>query len=307
MMKDMAGTFLTNFFEKGDKRYLDRIKNEMKSWHLVMLTDQTRLEFYRSIIDGQVNDKHVLDIGSGTGILTWLAIQAGAKKIYAVEKDQFMCELSSHLLASEISAGKVVIINKDAKDLSKDDLPVAPAIVLHEIFAADGLREGVREVFNNLNERHLLENARILPASFRILVEPVTIKDPEVFITLKDFEGYPLSKLQPFVEYRETSLNYQISKTIGIIREGKARILYETCLNRPCPTDKIKLTWEEGKISCTHLRVWIELVDGPNVLTTDHLRSPSHWANLFYQLPERAFSSANFEILHGFLRLRSVD
>ena len=53
-----------------------------------MLQDEIRTSTYeRAIMANSVDfkDKVVLDVGTGTGILAYFAVKAGAKKVYAVE------------------------------------------------------------------------------------------------------------------------------------------------------------------------------------------------------------------------------
>lgn len=54
-----------------------------------MLADCIRTETYQSAIfknsEENFKDKVILDVGTGTGILAFFAIQAGAKMVYAVE------------------------------------------------------------------------------------------------------------------------------------------------------------------------------------------------------------------------------
>lgn len=54
---------------------------------LPMINDTGRNVFYKSLIQNNVRDKVVVDIGAGTGFLSVLAHKAGAKKVYAVEGD----------------------------------------------------------------------------------------------------------------------------------------------------------------------------------------------------------------------------
>lgn len=54
---------------------------------LPMINDTGRNIFYKSLIENNVKDKVVVDIGAGTGFLSVLAHKAGAKKVYAVEAD----------------------------------------------------------------------------------------------------------------------------------------------------------------------------------------------------------------------------
>jgi histone-arginine methyltransferase CARM1 len=54
-----------------------------------MLQDTVRTSTYRSsiLLNGpkSFKDKLVMDVGAGSGILSYFAVQAGAKKVYAVE------------------------------------------------------------------------------------------------------------------------------------------------------------------------------------------------------------------------------
>jgi predicted RNA methylase len=54
-----------------------------------MLRDKTRTTVYKNAIlrnKHLFEDKIVLDVGSGTGILSIFAAKAGARHVYAVEK-----------------------------------------------------------------------------------------------------------------------------------------------------------------------------------------------------------------------------
>ncbi len=54
-----------------------------------MLKDQQRLKRYRSSICDNVNKNDVVvDIGTGTGILGYLCLKTGAKKVIGIEVDE---------------------------------------------------------------------------------------------------------------------------------------------------------------------------------------------------------------------------
>ena len=55
------------------------------SIHKNMLNDLVRVEQYTKAINYTCKGKVVLDIGCGTGVLSVLAIEAGAIKVYAID------------------------------------------------------------------------------------------------------------------------------------------------------------------------------------------------------------------------------
>ena len=66
-----------------------------------MMQDFIRTATYQKAILANLrdfNDKVVLDVGAGSGILSFFAVQAGAKRVYAVEASS----MAMHAEVSEI-------------------------------------------------------------------------------------------------------------------------------------------------------------------------------------------------------------
>ncbi|ESN90760.1 hypothetical protein HELRODRAFT_108777 [Helobdella robusta] len=89
-----------------------------------MLQDFIRTSTYqRAIVENSIDfqDKVVLDVGAGSGILSFFAIQAGAKKVYAVEASNMaehcQCLVDNNLMADQIIvlAGKIEEIELEEK------------------------------------------------------------------------------------------------------------------------------------------------------------------------------------------------
>jgi hypothetical protein len=71
--------------------------NNQDGVNLPMINDFMRNQFYDNILRDNVKDKHCLDIGFGTGLLSILALKHGAKSITAYESEN-----SRYLLGCEI-------------------------------------------------------------------------------------------------------------------------------------------------------------------------------------------------------------
>lgn len=94
--------------------------------HEGMMNDIGRTETYRQAIHGNPDDfkdKVVMDVGSGSGLLAFFAIQAGAKKVYAIEAG-CMHEVIGMLARANGWGDKVVVVNKVLQDMTEADCPL---------------------------------------------------------------------------------------------------------------------------------------------------------------------------------------
>ncbi len=53
--------------------------------HKEMLSDEARVDNYRAALNALSFGKAVVDVGAGTGLLSLMAMDAGAKCVYAIE------------------------------------------------------------------------------------------------------------------------------------------------------------------------------------------------------------------------------
>ena len=141
--------------------------------HEEMLSDTQRIEAYhrgihRNVAPGDV----VVDLGTGTGVLALMASKAGAKKIYAVEHSEFID------VAEEIARLNGVTNIEFVRANSREFTPPEPVdVVLHEQMGDELFNENMLENILDLRDRVLRPGGRILPARFRLFVEPVSLHD----------------------------------------------------------------------------------------------------------------------------------
>ena len=142
------------------------------SHHEEMLSDAVRVDAYhRGIRRGVTPGDVVLDLGTGTGLLAFMASRAGAAKVYAVEHSDFI------EVAREIGRHNGFTNVEFVQANSRDFTPPEPIdVVLHEQMGDELFNENMLENLLDLRDRVLAPGGRILPGRFRLFIEPVTFR-----------------------------------------------------------------------------------------------------------------------------------
>jgi predicted RNA methylase len=142
-------------------------------YHAQMLTDEHRMSSFRDAIAAVVRPgMHVLDLGTGTGVLSFFAAQQGAK-VTAVEREPGVLAAASSALARNIGDA-VTLVHADARDF----LPDSPIdVVLCEMMHVGQLRERQVEVISGFKQRYLERFGgplpRFLPEACIQAVQPI--------------------------------------------------------------------------------------------------------------------------------------
>lgn len=85
------------------------------SEYTCMISDAPRNTFYRNALTKTVKDKIVLDVGTGTGILTAYALEAGAKFVYAIERNPLSAKMANTVLSQCYDSSRFKIIEGNAR------------------------------------------------------------------------------------------------------------------------------------------------------------------------------------------------
>ena len=97
--------------------------NKHDGVNLPMINDFMRNQFYDNVLRNRVKDKHCLDIGFGTGLLSILALKHGAKSITAYEADNNRYLLGCEIIKRLELENKITLIHNMYKhdDFDKHD------------------------------------------------------------------------------------------------------------------------------------------------------------------------------------------
>ena len=145
-----------------------------------MLADQIRTSTYQNAI---VANKHlfkdavVMDLGAGSGILSFFAVQAGAKKVYAIEASGAANRIQQMIDAADKGHNsylkdKIVVINKKIEDPSIQ-IPKVD-ILISEPIGVLVFHERMIESFLYARDHFLKPNGIILPNKAIMFFAPFT-------------------------------------------------------------------------------------------------------------------------------------
>ncbi len=153
---------------------------QVLDYHLSMLLDTHRLDAFRRAIDATVSPGDVvLDIGCGTGILSFMACEAGARKVYAIEGAPIL-DVARELAAANGFDDRIEFIEGWSIDV---DLPELADVLITETIGSAGLDEGIVAWSADAQARFLKPGAPVIPSRQRLWVAPAQMPDDHALIT----------------------------------------------------------------------------------------------------------------------------
>ncbi len=250
--------------------------------HVMMLRDEPRTEAYRRALSLEVRpDDVVLDFGCGTGILSFFAARAGAKRVYAVDRSRMIqvAEKTAKLNGLD----NITFIRADGDDLV---LPEKADVIVSEWMGGFLFEESMFDTLVDVRDRWLAPGGRMLPS--RATTHVALLRDSTFWDELGYFHRKPYDvdfsvvadwpyhtafrrtflprELYPFhVATGEIDM-YTCPRTPPVLR-GRARPSVGG------PAYGI-VGWFDTDVGKT-----VSLPTGPNALTT-------HWEQMYFPFPE---------------------
>ncbi|MBO9574424.1 MAG: tetratricopeptide repeat protein [Sphingobium sp.] len=168
-------------------------------WHIPMMNDVRRNHAFEMAIKAAIKEKgkgaRVLDIGTGSGLLSMMAARAGAGPITACEMVPVIADMARQIVADNGYAGKIAIHTKPSTDLEVGkELKERADILVSEILSSDLLTENVLDTFEDAHARLLKDDAVIIPraaSAIGCLVESPVLAD---YVFVDQVSGFDLSR-----------------------------------------------------------------------------------------------------------------
>ncbi|XP_073736183.1 protein arginine N-methyltransferase 7 isoform X4 [Callorhinus ursinus] len=292
-----------------------------RSSYADMLHDKDRnIKYYQGIraAVSRVKDRGqkalVLDIGTGTGLLSMMAVTAGADFCYAIEVFKPMADAAVKIVERNGFTDKIKIINKHSTEVTigpDGDMPCRANILITELFDTELIGEGALPSYEHAHRHLVQENCEAVPHRATVYAQLVESR-----------RMWSWNKLFP-VRVQTSCGEQVIVPPLELERCPGAPSVYDIQLNQVSPTDftalsdvmpmfsvdfskqvsssaachsrqfeplasgraQVVLSWwdiemdPEGKIKCTMAPFWAHS-------DPEDLQWRDHWMQCVYFLPQ---------------------
>ncbi|KND03197.1 uncharacterized protein SPPG_02254 [Spizellomyces punctatus DAOM BR117] len=281
-----------------------------------MLQDNVRTSAYHSaiIVNGPTmfRDKDVLDVGAGSGILSYFAVQAGAKKVYAVEASSMAQKIRKMVDTSETKnpwmKDKIEVISSKLEDA---ELPQVDTLISEPI--------GVLLVHERMIESYLLARDRFLkpggamvPSAGTIYLAPFTdatlwtqTMSKVRFWEQSNFYGVDFSPLSS--EAKDEIFGQPVvgnfDHRILLAPPVSHHVDFQTISVPELQDIVIPFTWKVPFTGLIHgIAGWFDINLGGLILTTAPHAERTHWQQVRFLLKEPVAVNA-YQTIKGWMRL----
>jgi protein arginine N-methyltransferase 1 len=140
------------------------------AFHRTLLQDEVRTGSYRDAINAAVRPNDVVvDLGCGSGILSFFACRAGAKRVYAID-EMPVIELARELAYDNGFGDRIVFVNRSSYDVVIEE-PVD--VIVTETMGNNGFDEQIARAVAHAQRSWLRDGGTIVPRLVAMYATPV--------------------------------------------------------------------------------------------------------------------------------------
>lgn len=231
---------------------------DFPSVHAGMLYDEERVAKYSTAINQVIKKGDVVaDIGTGTGLLAFLCLKAGAKRVHAIERSSAI-DWAKRIADKNGFSDRIIFHKQDSRDC---DLSEKVDVIVSELIGHIAFEEGMAESLFDARKRFLAPGGVLIPEKVDLKVALVEENEiyPECVDCWQDIGGFDYSLMreeavkacyltnlshrdllsEPNIYFQanfkdENKLNLQDSHTYNVCRPGSINgiaLWFDACLS----------------------------------------------------------------------------
>jgi len=149
------------------------LAHHVPQWHIPMMNDIPRNNAYKKALEATIGrSTQVLEIGTGSGLLSMLAAKCGTKKeIVTCEMVPIVARTAKEIITENGYSESIKVVAKSSKQIEVGhDLPFKADLIVSEILSNEFLAEGVLDSIEDARSRLLAPNGIFIPSQGSILL-----------------------------------------------------------------------------------------------------------------------------------------
>jgi predicted RNA methylase/Tfp pilus assembly protein PilF len=268
------------------------LADQVPGWHFSMLADNGRNHAYETVLGRLVQPgDRVLDIGTGSGLLSMMAARAGASEVIACEREPAIAEVARTIIARNGYADRVKVYATDSKLLQLGKEVAEPVdLIVSEILDVALLGEGMLPSIRAALRSLAKPDAKVIPAAATVMVQLVELPESQYDRGLYNVEGFDLSE---FERFRQSSgqktlflcadHDYGCSEILPLRRFDFLKPGVARTAQRP---ERFCIRFENvGNRNIDGILLWFELeLDALTIRSSGPGGHFEHWGQAFYPL-----------------------
>ena len=257
-------------------------------YHIMMLNDARRNALYDKAIAKYAPNRVVLDLGSGSGLLSMMALRAGAKKVFAVEQDPWLVQQARIILTqNKLFDHRIRIINASIDQLvNSHEIDESVDLIITEIFDCGLIGEGCLSSIAQA-KYFLKPDGRVIPLQGSIhafLVDSAQLRAQHLLPD--DIMGFDFSAL---IELRQMGHMDKISSYTDarVVSNTLNLLTLDFQQNIPTQVEKTVAFTVHQDASIDAMVVYFQLLLAPSILLKSISSGFSHW-NQWLLFPKKS-------------------
>lgn len=267
--------------------------SELIAFHRKLLNAPERMQLYRQAIHAVVRPGDVvIDLGCGSGILGLFACQAGARRVYAVERSEALV-VAKELARANGFTDRITYFKGDARELELDE----PAdVIVSELISKAVIGQKMAETVDWCRDNLLKPGGRIIPAEVELFAAPIESAEIYSKVQLPDGAVYQLD----FSVFAQRSFNTPLSVHIpplALLSAGKPAYHYHAAVSAGADHINSKLVFDVLRSGTLHgFGLWFSSLLADGISLCNEPPGIPAWDNLFLPLQQPADLEAGMTI-----------
>ncbi len=246
--------------------------------HRWLLSDQLRTLAFRDAIRLAVKPGDVcVDLGSGSGILAFFAAEAGASRVYAIER-QHMADVAALVARHNRYQDRIVVVHEYSLEAN---LPERANVLITETLGNFGLEEQIAGLTIDARRRYLTPDATLIPN--RVVIFAVPVELPETFARYVDWwsesrYGIDFRPLRTFA----SNMVYAADVPERAHLAAPASLIDLDLYSIETPDASGQATFTATRDGLLHgFAGWFEATIAPGIVISNPLPHDTHWQQAF--------------------------